>query len=284
MAQPHPNVYEIQLADGTGPPRRVTRTEILDLKETIPNNHRAETAPQSSEIAEEPANPAASQHCNEPILSTEDTCSPSPAQGDDTNDKVLVFEFRPTDTMNVKPTSLADGSKAVNPQLQPQSTHTAEEPAVPAVSFEATMPPTFVDVSCTPPTEPQISVSPTLSEPHRPDVLNSPDGVMVHEASNSTQGLPRLLDTSLPEDSRSTIPKKPVRRCTRIAAGKHSNPHHLPRVSSSRAVMEVPITPCPGSTLLSSRLDGWLDGFLQQAVRPTTPLRTARLHMDRYDL
>ena len=35
-ARPHDNVYEVQLADGTGPKKRVTRTELLDTREMVP--------------------------------------------------------------------------------------------------------------------------------------------------------------------------------------------------------------------------------------------------------
>ena len=35
-ARPHDNVYEVQLADGTGPKKRVTRTEVLDTREIVP--------------------------------------------------------------------------------------------------------------------------------------------------------------------------------------------------------------------------------------------------------
>ena len=35
---PQENVYKIKLADGTGPTKRVVRTELLDTKEMVPDN------------------------------------------------------------------------------------------------------------------------------------------------------------------------------------------------------------------------------------------------------
>ncbi|XP_038072725.1 uncharacterized protein LOC119741114 [Patiria miniata] len=52
IARPQTNVYVVQLADGTGPMKRVTRTEILDTGDSVPDGP-LHTDPQQDKLRDE---------------------------------------------------------------------------------------------------------------------------------------------------------------------------------------------------------------------------------------
>ena len=161
-------------------------------------------------------------------------------------------------------------------------THTAEEPAVPATSSDPVEPITVA--------EPQSSniveeaTVPEASDPAALDADNTclPQGT-THDAPASTECPENTQPPSPALDARPTEaagttsedpPSEPVRRSTRVGAGKHPNPFHLPRAATSWIHTDVLTSSSAGSALLSERLDGWLEGFLQQAVALTTPLES----------
>lgn len=285
VSQPDTNVYEIQLVDGTGPSKRVTRTEIRNMKEVAPGtdgDEQEKVTPQSSETAEEPANPAS------PLLSFESPAvSKRKGQSDQTCDideatLVVQFNHPAAGPPEPKMTSPSDGADMATSVIPSHDTHTAEEPAVPATSSDPVEPITVA--------EPQSSniveeaTVPEASDPAALDADNTclPQGT-THDAPASTECPENTQPPSPALDARPTEaagttsedpPSEPVRRSTRVGAGKHPNPFHLPRAATSWIHTDVLTSSSAGSALLSERLDGWLEGFLQQAVALTTPLES----------
>ena len=252
VSQPQQNVYEIQLADGTGPLKRVTRTEILNTKEVVPSEEgqQEEATPKSSVV-------------NSPMSETED-------QGDNTTSldgSTLVMKISYPVSKPPNPV-ISSSSPVLN--IQPQGTDVAAEPAVDAVSFDSPSEPktTKADIH---PESTHIAAEPAMVAVSVDPVVSNVNPVV----SNLDPIVDIADDTQQSTSTQDEPVSKPLRQSTRQGAGKHSNPFNLPRTTSHRLISTSCIS--ANSTLLSDRLEGWIDGFLQQAVTLTTPLQTSEL-------
>ena len=259
VSQPQENVYEIQLADGTGPLRRVTRTEIRDTKEIVPH-------PGNEDQREKPGSPSAPR---ETERSTEfPLADPASQEGRDRSNHteeldgdtlVVEFGYPESNAEDLHPTTSSGGAK---PDVKSEGTDIAEEPTPAIAALDPAIPST---------TRAQMDGRRCLDIAEEATVPAASSGVL----PSSDQVHPEIADGEVPTAPERTC--NPLRRSTRASAGTHSNPHHLPRASNHRVHTEVSTTLVPLLSLVGDRLNGWLDGFRQHAVALKTPLEISQL-------
>ncbi len=151
MSRPQENVYEVQLADGTGKPRRVTRTELLDTGEVVPDDSSdredepaSDIDPPSVHKAEETVHPTVSPQLLDDVTTQELPSSTSNRETESPRSDSVVTDSTdvpddPMDNLNflIKfdsqyPKAPSATSEAAD--VPTQSLHKAEETAIPAVS------------------------------------------------------------------------------------------------------------------------------------------------------
>ena len=170
--------------------------------------------PQSSHRTEETADPTVFPTPTE--QSVVDTSSQSPPEDHSDPPGILVIEYRPQVKETVCSTAATVEDVLAPSSAKPQGSHEAEKTAVPTVSTE--------------------------TEPQRP---------------GSEERSPIEVDESNPTaepqttNGEATTECKPLRQSTRIGAGRHSNPNHLPSMSNRQVHDEM----LPASTRGATQVD-----------------------------
>ena len=216
-ARPSENVYEVQLADGTGPMKRVTRTELLDTREAVPEEEISDPDSDDNATFRAPENGKAIPvvlTTVDPVAESAPTNTPTIVAGQDYASSlpdvmVLLKEGAQLAGNKLHSSCYSDGPQASDEAVETPDDapkHIVSETTVPAEVIESQGSNEAVEPEC-------------LPAQQSPSADPEPECLPAHQ--------------SLSDSPESVNP----RRSTRSTAGQHPNPYRQPesavRVTSS---------------------------------------------------
>ncbi|XP_038074823.1 uncharacterized protein LOC119742731 [Patiria miniata] len=239
-ARPHDNVYEVQLADGTGPRKRVTRTEVLDTGEFVPEGDSTSEA-SDNELPGEAPDPEDGATHDQNADASED--EPMPVEHQDHDAEVATGQRG----------DHKDGGETTNrSQVADEEESSSLLDVMVLVKEVDTQPTTAPSQSSSEPGEPMADGKTMVDDPQASDeavetpgttALSTPQETTMPAEMSEPHSFNEAVETESPSVSQSPSDnREPVGPSTSTLPAMIAEPHHPDKAVETESPFSVPVS------------------------------------------